>query len=233
MTPEDFREFVTLLGRTAEVYGRPLPPDGALTVMFNALADCTLEEIRAALTAHIRSCKFMPRPADLLEQIRGSEEDRARAAWHRALDACRRVGTWNSVYFDDPAVHYAVERLGGWPALGAVCGEDLPFREKDFCYWYARAERADLAWDAVPPVLIGQHHLLSRGGLFPPPLPVPADERTAAALPRGPAMAAGAGAPQGVLFRAGAAPLLGEILARAGAEAGRGALSPECPLAQA
>jgi hypothetical protein len=233
MTPEDFREFVTLFGRTAEVYGRPLPPDGALTVMFNALADCTLEEIRAALTAHIRSCKFMPRPADLLEQIRGSEEDRARAAWHRALTACRGVGTWTSVYFDDPAVHYAVERLGGWPAFGAVRGEDLPFREKDFCYWYARAERADLAWDAVPPVLIGQHHLLSRGGLFPPPPPVPADERTAAALPRGPAMAAGAGAPQGVLFRAGAAPLLGEILARAGVEAVRGALSPECRLAQA
>lgn len=162
MTGTDFPRLAALLAQTAEVYGKDRPTAGALKVFAAALSDYDAEEVRRALSVHVRTNKFMPRPADLIEILEGTAEDRARMAWQKVKSAQRRYGAHYSVAFTDPLIHYAVERLGGWTALSRIEAKDEPFRERDFVGWYAKGERAGVGWEQVSSRLPGFHELNNR-----------------------------------------------------------------------
>lgn len=168
MKAADFAEFAALMGQTAEVYGKERPSAGALKVMAAALAAYPVADVRRALSVHVRRSKFMPRPADLIEILEGTAEDRARAAWQTVLNALRRHGAYASVAFGDPLIHYAIERLGSWIALSGMERQAEPFREKDFVSWYGKGERAGISWGDVPARLPGLHELNNRNAAIDP-----------------------------------------------------------------
>lgn len=186
MKPDDGPAFVELLGEVAEVYGRDKLTPRAARIYFNAVEAHSLSEVRAALARHVKANKFFPRPADILEQIEGSAEDRARAAWRKVLAALSRCGTWESVRFDDPRIHAALENMGGWISLGGMETKELPFREKDFAAWYAKAERAGADWNTVPGALFGRIAATNRAnGHALPPVYDAATGKPLNALPQG------------------------------------------------
>lgn len=164
MRGEDFEEFLRLMFDVAELYDKQKPTAGAMKHYFAALSQLTLEEVRGALSYHVKASKFFPRPSEILAHVQGSAEDRARAAWRRVVGAMIRVGTWSSVHFDDPVTHYAIEQMGGWEALGGMESKDMPFREKDFIHWYGCGERGGMGWDAVPWALLGRNALQNMSG---------------------------------------------------------------------
>lgn len=179
MRKEDLEPFVRLMAETADLYSRERQSTAALKIYFAALADLAFEEFRRALSDHIRACKFYPRPADLLEQARGSAEDRAAIAWQRVLTAVREIGTWESVRFPDPIIHYAVDRVGGWPRIGEITAQEAPHRERDFCGWYAKGEKSGVTWEHVSPQLPGHLALenVRTGHEAPQPIDVATRER--------------------------------------------------------
>ena len=156
MKGEDFEEFLRLMWEVSELYDKGKPTAGALKLYFVALAPLSLEEVAEALSYHVRISKFFPRPAEILAHSRGSVEDRARSAWRAVVSALGRIGSWSSVRFEDPAIHYALEQMGGWESLGNMETKDLPFREKDFIHWYSCADRSHIGADDVPWSLMGR-----------------------------------------------------------------------------
>jgi hypothetical protein len=48
----------------------------------------------------------------------------------------QHVGAYQSVAFDDPAIHLTVEDIGGWPSLCRTLIDDLPFVQKRFTEAY-------------------------------------------------------------------------------------------------
>lgn len=120
MTSADREQFATLMLGIGETYGEPVS-DARMEIYFAALADLDLEEIRAAATAHVRTSKFFPRPAELREAIDGRPEDRAEFGWIATLQLVRRYGYWNvppSDEWPDRATHAtAMTMYGGWRAL--------------------------------------------------------------------------------------------------------------------
>ncbi len=173
-----------VLAYCAEVYEKPLPSEEALRVWRWALEGAEAEEIRRAFAEHLRRSKFFPRPADILELLRGSEEDRAAGAWEKVREA-RRLRPNASVRFDDPIVHYALERIGGWHALGSIDPEEMRWVERSFRDWYRRGERARIGWDRVPAVLPGWTERVNRNGGSLWLVPEPVDARTGERLPGG------------------------------------------------
>jgi len=171
VTDDDFGKFRELMdGVAAQYKTEPLSAAG-LSMMFQVLRKVGLQDVCTALMRHMEICKFFPRSADILAQINGTAADRSSAAFQKLLAAQRRCGYTASVRFSDPAIHYAVTRLGGWEQTCTWTQEELPFREKDFARQYEAAERW-ATWNEVPGVLQGYIERLNRahGAELPKPL---------------------------------------------------------------
>lgn len=89
----------------------------------------------------VRKEPDLPRPAEILEQALGSNDDKAIFALQSVEKAIARYGVYESVIFSDPVIHAAIETAscegyGGWPALGAMQVDDFKFWRKDFLKLY-------------------------------------------------------------------------------------------------
>lgn len=130
------RDFAKVLTATlVGVYGKPRPDADVLTIWFAALQRYDLAEIRGALSKHVSNPdtgQFPPKPADVVRYIDGSGDSVAALAWMKASRAIGSVGRFQSVVFDDPLIHAAIDGMGGWPRFCDVKVDELPFLQKRF-----------------------------------------------------------------------------------------------------
>lgn len=158
MRPNEFQEFVAVIGAAAEVLNQPKLSPLGLRTAFSILQVYPLEAIKSAIQQHLRESPFMPKPYDIIKYLEGTAEDRGSLAWWHVVKAIRQHGHYESVRFDDPVIHYAIDRMGGWQKVCNILEEELPFRERDFIKLYARGEKvAD--WNNVPKRFVGKHEL--------------------------------------------------------------------------
>lgn len=153
MTPSDAGMFATVLAELGEVYSEAVSPVRA-RLYFEALSDLTLDEVRAAAVRVVKTSRFFPKPAELLEAIQGSESDHAEQAWALVLRAMEQVGPYQSVDFDDEAIHECVRRIfGGWPDACLMELSDAPFRHAEFLKLYRAVRRRHLIPKPIPGLL--------------------------------------------------------------------------------
>ena len=135
----------------------------SLTVWWQACQPFALEQVSKAFTAHAIDAergRFPPMPADIVKHLQGTQTDRSLLAWGKALEAIQRVGAYQSVGFDDPAIHAAVEDLGGWVAICRSTMQELPHLQRRF----TEAHRAYCGRPgfAFPAYLIGESEAANR-----------------------------------------------------------------------
>lgn len=135
----------------------------ALTVWWQACQPFEFEQVSKALSAHAvcpERGRFAPMPSDVVRVLQGTMVDRSLIAWGKLLDAMQRVGAYESVVFDDGAIHAAVEDMGGWTATCRSRGEDLPHVQRRFCELHrAYSARPDIPY---PPRLLGEYESQNR-----------------------------------------------------------------------
>jgi hypothetical protein len=66
MKPNDFDAFATLISEVAEYYGRKLTT-GAMQIYWKALVAFDFEMVKSLMSEHIKTSKFMPSVAELLD----------------------------------------------------------------------------------------------------------------------------------------------------------------------
>jgi hypothetical protein len=143
----DSVDFAKLMNGLGEYYGKPMSPTLA-DIYWNGLQQYDFVEVSSAINAHVRNAdtgQFMPKIADVERYLHGNTSTRAMQAWMRVSRAAQMVGTYESVAFDDPLIHACIEDMGGWPAIGMIQDDDLPFKIKEF-------ERRYMAYLQVPPM---------------------------------------------------------------------------------
>lgn len=159
MKPHDKPVFVSLLTDALAFYRRNVS-DFALSVWWEACQPFDFEQVSKALTAHAMDPErgqFAPMPADIVKQLQGTSTDRSLIAWGKVLDAIQRVGAYQSVVFDDGAIHASIEDMGGWMALCRSQTDDLPHLQRRFTETYrAYARRPDISY---PPRLLGEFEI--------------------------------------------------------------------------
>lgn len=135
MTEHDFEAFAEVWSQALEIYNRSVTP-GTIELVFRALERLELDEIRRALTLHIQSPdtgQYPPKPGDVIKFARGDSQSRTLQAWAKVERAIRSVGHYRDVAFDDPLIHAAIERIGGWPKVALVDSEkDLVWLRQRF-----------------------------------------------------------------------------------------------------
>lgn len=160
MKKSDFAEFCDVLGPVFEIYNRRLS-DVAMSMFFRYLDCLSLSQFKAGLQRHVTVCRFAPTPADIIQAVYGTEEDRAREAWAVVTKAMGRPGSFATVRFQEPAIHYALNLMGGWLHVCFASGKDRE-ADRDFCRHYTTAVRRDVSWQDVVPVLMGAEELSAR-----------------------------------------------------------------------
>lgn len=172
MRKDEFQAFQELMARTADVTVMPNGKElGRTTVaLFEGLEAYPFAVVAEAVAAYCRTERFFPMLADIVSRIEGKAEDRAAAAWALVLKAIARHGHWDSVRFPLPAIHYAIDQMGGWRHLCCTLTTDsIPFRARDFAGYFAVGERV-AAWGddlgpgkvRVPAYLVGEHEVNNR-----------------------------------------------------------------------
>lgn len=135
MQRNDFPRFTEALTAMAELYGREMS-EAAIAMWWKLLEGYHIEQVTKALHACVSDPdqgQFMPKPASVIRAVQGTTTDRSMIAWGHVLSAMSAVGAYQSVAFDDPAVHAAVEDAGGWSKLCRTESKELGFVQHRFC----------------------------------------------------------------------------------------------------
>ena len=90
-----------------------------LMLYARALQDVPLDELDAAMVRLMRTSKFFPTVAEILEAVKttrdvisGEDKGGAGAAWHEAMELVRHVGPYRPWTYSSPAVERAVKHFG-------------------------------------------------------------------------------------------------------------------------
>ena len=90
----DKADFVKLLSLCYSTLGRALPPLESIDLWLTVLQPYTFEQVRGALSAHMRESKFPPVPADVVTRIpSASSRPGPEEAWSIAVRACDEAET--------------------------------------------------------------------------------------------------------------------------------------------
>ena len=175
----DYKRFKELWISACETALGKIPSETGLNLVFGALHQFTLDEIRGALMDCLRDSAFKPTPAAVIEHLTGgTPEDRATQAFGAVKKALQKINSGESVRFDDPAIHWALENgCGGWTGFARMDEVDS---ERIFTKYYASAVRLGKTWgaDDVPEHMAGRRE--SEGSVLYPWKPediVPVDTR--------------------------------------------------------
>lgn len=131
MREADRKEFARILiGLAAIKPGKGLTPEG-LELFFNALADWSIEEFKAAATHLAKTSEFMPNPYHF-EELRRAARPTAAECWAEAVEHASS-SAYRAGGMGHPVIDKCVRALGGYVAI-AMCAEDkLHYLERRFC----------------------------------------------------------------------------------------------------
>jgi Domain of unknown function (DUF6475) len=139
MEAPEAQAFARMLAGIAELYGKSLSRPLS-ELYWNLLKTYSLSELQIALKAHFcnpEGGQFFPKPADLIRHLEGGSGTKALQAWTVVERAIRQIGSYQSLAFEDPLIHAAIEDMGGWMKLCAITLKELPFCSLAFQKRYA------------------------------------------------------------------------------------------------
>lgn len=125
------KKFNELMTAIAEIFDKTIS-EPLLMVYWKLLEPFSDEDAIRALNLALTSCKFFPKPADILEHLQGKQEDQAIQAWVLVDEAMRRHGNYVSLNFGDPKIHRVIELMGGWEYLGTLDEKEWTWKRKEF-----------------------------------------------------------------------------------------------------
>lgn len=113
-----------------------------------AVKDLTGEQWMNACLSLMQTHRYprLPSIAEIRERALGvadrpiSADERALVAWNCVLDAVARVGGYETVQFDDPVIHAAINAIAGQGGWSALCDEESEklrtWKRKEFIETY-------------------------------------------------------------------------------------------------
>ncbi len=127
-------------------------------VYFAALSKLSLDDVKRACSKIIETCKFFPKPVEIIETVGGNPDNTALMEFLIFKKAVDRHGYYTTVVFNNPIIHAVVQALGGWVAVSFKTLDEWVWLEKDFVKLYKAFAERGLPKD-VPLKLYGHHGL--------------------------------------------------------------------------
>ena len=176
MQATEKHQFAALLSNVYGFYEKTASPF-VIDTWWSALQAYDFDAVSRAFGQHAVNPddgQFLPRPANIVKMLSGTTNDAGLVAWSKVEKAVARVGTYESVVFDDPLIHRVIEDMGGWIRLGTFKEDEMTFVGKEFVSRYrgyrmrsekpeylrvlagiAESNNAKGGFDTAAPILIG------------------------------------------------------------------------------
>lgn len=150
MRPSDQPEFVKLLNLCYSTLLRPLPTFEAIDLWQTILEPYSIEQVRVALSAHMRESKFPPMPADVVSRMPKASDTRPEVdeAWAIAIRAADESET----------VVWTTEIAEAWHVAQPVFHGDEIGARMAFKAAYARIVERNRGVNAAPEWVVSQGH---------------------------------------------------------------------------
>jgi hypothetical protein len=135
MKPSEKSDFAKLITDVLGYY-RQDASSFTLSLWWQACQGFDMEQVSKALSGHAMDAErgvYAPKVADVVRVLAGTMTDRAALAWGKVLGAMSAVGAYSDVVFDDPAIHAAIEDLGGWVKVCRGETAELGYLQHRFC----------------------------------------------------------------------------------------------------
>ncbi|MEJ5151222.1 DUF6475 domain-containing protein [Comamonas sp. MYb396] len=189
MRDSELEGFRDLLTDVMAYYGKDCS-EFMLTVWWEALHTFEMAQVSSSLRRHATDPdrgRFAPRVADIIKVLQGTTTDRAALAWGKVLGAMSSIGAYTDVVFDDPAIHAAIEDLGGWPKVCRTETAELSYLQHRFQEAHrAYTERGQFEYmRRLPGDRSPDHEYTSHGLKLPRPALVGVREKAIAVLQHG------------------------------------------------
>jgi len=155
---ENFRKALITF---AKLYGREMDDD-LMRLYWEAIKtipDADFSKICAEIAASFKpttACPF-PTPAHFLELTGQHGDAAAQLAIAAIKTALKVVGTYQSVDFEDRAIHATVEAFGGWVALGQWDLKEWDINHARVAAYYKAAQTQDSGPDHLTGLLEAQN----------------------------------------------------------------------------
>lgn len=166
MTRQDVSRFASSLTAVAALYGQELIPQ-VVEIYFRTLEKFTIDEVEQGISKACSSCKFFPKPVELIDCITGGTgnlADKAMVEACRVLEAIKSIGSYSTVCFDDPVTQAViVQQFGGWAKFADLLVDSEKWFIKDFTSGYQAFARQNVRhYGALPGISSGQNALTGR-----------------------------------------------------------------------
>lgn len=142
---DKFKSYMSLLG---EIHSKEIS-DILKDAYWIALKQFSDDQCNKAFDRAIGSCKFFPKPAELIEFISsafGSAEDVSVLEAAKVLETVKRIGGYTSVDFDDSVTKAVIQNcFGGWEKLcSELKADEEKWFLKDFSKYYQSYARQNI-----------------------------------------------------------------------------------------
>lgn len=129
--------FIELMSGLSQLYDKELS-QFALDIYYDIFKDYEYPQIEKAVKQVISNNKYnsIPKPAEILEFLEGTRDDKALVAWLQVMEAVQKGGYYASIEFADLIIAHVVNELGGWQWFCCTQRDDLPFIQKRFMDLY-------------------------------------------------------------------------------------------------
>ncbi len=136
MKKQDKTRFAKVMAVLSEIFDQGKEPsEFKIELYFQALADYEIGIIEraAAVVIKTRVYSALPKPGEIIQEIRGTVSNQATLAWLVVLETVKHVGHYQSVKFADPVIHGVIDAMGGWIRLaGDMTTDEEKWKQKEF-----------------------------------------------------------------------------------------------------
>jgi len=130
-------KFVSALTGLCDLYAK-VPSEFIFSSYYEIFKNYTNDEFDRAITKCLKERVYstLPKPAEILEFLEGTRDDKALVAWLQVMEAVKKGGYYTSIEFADPIIAHCVNELGGWQFFCSSQKDELPFIQKRFMDLY-------------------------------------------------------------------------------------------------
>ena len=145
MDTQDKVKFAEEMTAAAMLYEKKIPKE-LMKLYFANLQHFTIDQVLKGIRAHIQDttpgASFMPRPADIIKKIVGTQKQAdadqaviAESQWSNVSRAIQQVGSYRTPEFVDPFTRAVVSNIG-WKKLCSLTSDQLIWEGKKFITTY-------------------------------------------------------------------------------------------------